>query len=106
MAQNGGVSSAHRLRLYGYDGWLSIEHEDIVLSRIEGMRRSVDLLERVLIGEPTRLCNARSLPVVDAPATSRGARCTHVTLICPPKRGEADGSISRGRQAFPFAARR
>ena len=43
----------YRLRLYGYDGWLSIEHEDIVLSRIEGMRRSVDLLERVLIGEPS-----------------------------------------------------
>jgi sugar phosphate isomerase/epimerase len=39
------------LRLNGYDGWLSIEHEDIVLSRMEGMRRSVDLLQRVLIDE-------------------------------------------------------
>ena len=35
----------YRLRLNGYDGWLSIEHEDIVLSRIEGMRKSVDLLK-------------------------------------------------------------
>ena len=43
----------YRLRLNGYDGWLSIEHEDIVLSRMEGMRRSVDLLQRVLIDEPS-----------------------------------------------------
>jgi sugar phosphate isomerase/epimerase len=42
----------YRLRLNGYDGWLSIEHEDILLSRLEGMRRSVDLLNRVLIAEP------------------------------------------------------
>jgi sugar phosphate isomerase/epimerase len=41
----------YRLRLNGYDGWLSIEHEDIILSRMEGMRRSVDLLRQVLIGE-------------------------------------------------------
>ena len=41
----------YRLRLNGYDGWLSIEHEDIILSRMEGMRRSVDLLQQVLIGE-------------------------------------------------------
>jgi sugar phosphate isomerase/epimerase len=42
----------YRLRLNGYDGWLSIEHEDIVLSRMEGMRRSVDLLKGALAGEP------------------------------------------------------
>jgi sugar phosphate isomerase/epimerase len=34
----------YRLRLAGYDGWLSIEHEDVILSRIEGVRRSVELL--------------------------------------------------------------
>jgi len=39
------------LRLNGYDGWLSIEHEDIVLSRMEGMRRSIDLLKRTMIDE-------------------------------------------------------
>ena len=34
-------------RMVGYDGWLSIEHEDILLSRIEGARRSVELLRAV-----------------------------------------------------------
>lgn len=43
----------YRLRLNGYDGWLSIEHEDIVLSRMEGMRRSVDLLKGALAEEPS-----------------------------------------------------
>jgi len=43
----------YRLRLKGYDGWLSIEHEDVVLSRMEGMRRSVDLLKRTSIDEPS-----------------------------------------------------
>ncbi len=37
----------YRLRMNGYDGWLSIEHEDVILSRIEGVRRSVELLQRV-----------------------------------------------------------
>jgi sugar phosphate isomerase/epimerase len=37
----------YRLRVAGYDGWLSIEHEDPVLSRIEGVRRSVELLKAV-----------------------------------------------------------
>ena len=37
----------YRLRMVGYDGWLSIEHEDVMLSRIEGVRRSVDLLKAV-----------------------------------------------------------
>jgi sugar phosphate isomerase/epimerase len=41
----------YRLRLNGYDGWLSIEHEDVVLSRMEGFRRSVDLLKRTLVEE-------------------------------------------------------
>jgi sugar phosphate isomerase/epimerase len=41
----------YRLRLNGYDGWLSIEHEDMVLSRMEGMRKSVELLERTSIDE-------------------------------------------------------
>jgi sugar phosphate isomerase/epimerase len=41
----------YRLRINGYDGWLSIEHEDIVLSRIEGMQRSVDLLKSAMATE-------------------------------------------------------
>lgn len=35
----------YRLRMNGYDGWLSIEHEDVMLSRYEGVRRSVDVLK-------------------------------------------------------------
>lgn len=34
----------YRLRMVGYDGWLSIEHEDVVIGRAEGVRRSVELL--------------------------------------------------------------
>ena len=41
----------YRLRLNGYDGWLSIEHEDVILSRMEGMRKSVELLQRTSIEE-------------------------------------------------------
>jgi sugar phosphate isomerase/epimerase len=41
----------YSLRLNGYDGWLSIEHEDIVLSRMEGLRKSVELLKRASIDE-------------------------------------------------------
>jgi sugar phosphate isomerase/epimerase len=37
----------YRLRLGGYDGWLSIEHEDVNIGRIEGVRRSVELLRAV-----------------------------------------------------------
>jgi sugar phosphate isomerase/epimerase len=43
----------YRLRLVGYDGWLAIEHEDVMLSRIEGVRRSVDLLRAVAPVEAT-----------------------------------------------------
>ena len=35
----------YRLRMAGYDGWLSIEHEDVMLSREEGVRKSVALLK-------------------------------------------------------------
>jgi sugar phosphate isomerase/epimerase len=41
----------YRLRLAGYDGWLSIEHEDMTLSRLEGLRMSVDLLRTVAPAE-------------------------------------------------------
>lgn len=38
----------YRLRMSGYDGWLSIEHEDVMLSRLEGVERSVALLKSVM----------------------------------------------------------
>jgi sugar phosphate isomerase/epimerase len=41
----------YRLRMAGYDGWLSIEHEDVMLSCMEGVRRSVELLTAVAPGE-------------------------------------------------------
>jgi sugar phosphate isomerase/epimerase len=41
----------YRLRMAGYDGWLSIEHEDVMLSRVEGVRRSVELLKAVAPAE-------------------------------------------------------
>jgi sugar phosphate isomerase/epimerase len=37
----------YRLRMAGYDGWLSIEHEDVMLSRAEGVAKSVELLRAV-----------------------------------------------------------
>jgi sugar phosphate isomerase/epimerase len=37
----------------GYDGWLSIEHEDVMLSRLEGVRRSLELLLAVAPIEPS-----------------------------------------------------
>lgn len=37
----------YRLRMVGYDGWLSIEHEDVMLSREEGVKKSVELLQAV-----------------------------------------------------------
>jgi sugar phosphate isomerase/epimerase len=42
----------YRLRLNGYDGWLSIEHEDVTIAREEGVRRSVDLLRLAAPADP------------------------------------------------------
>ena len=36
----------------GYDGWLSIEHEDVLLNGLEGLERSVALLQGVLPTAP------------------------------------------------------
>lgn len=43
----------YRLRLVGYDDVLSIEHEDPLLSRREGIQKSVDLLQRCIAVEPS-----------------------------------------------------
>lgn len=37
------------LKLVGYDDVLSIEHEDMMMSPIEGMHKSVELLRKVAI---------------------------------------------------------
>jgi sugar phosphate isomerase/epimerase len=38
----------YHLLMAGYDGWLSIEHEDVLLSANEGLQKSVALLRAVL----------------------------------------------------------
>lgn len=38
----------YRLKMAGYDGWLSIEHEDVLLNSIEGLEKSVALLKTVM----------------------------------------------------------
>ena len=40
----------YRLRLAGYDGWLSIEHEDVLLNSIEELEKSIALLKSVMPG--------------------------------------------------------
>jgi sugar phosphate isomerase/epimerase len=40
------------LRLSGYDYVMSIEHEDALASRDEGLKQAVDLLSRVILTEP------------------------------------------------------
>jgi sugar phosphate isomerase/epimerase len=42
----------YRLKLGGYDGWLSIEHEDVLLNALEGLEKSVTLLQGVLPSAP------------------------------------------------------
>ncbi len=42
----------YRLMMVGYDGWLSIEHEDVLMARLEGVERSVTLLRDVVPREP------------------------------------------------------
>ena len=38
----------YRLKMAGYDGWLSIEHEDVLLNALEGLEKSVALLQGVM----------------------------------------------------------
>ena len=42
----------YRLKMAGYDGWLSIEHEDVLLSALEGLEKSVALLKGVMPAAP------------------------------------------------------
>jgi len=38
----------YRLKMAGYDGWLSIEHEDVLLNSLVGLEKSVTLLQGVM----------------------------------------------------------
>lgn len=42
----------YRLKMAGYDGWLSIEHEDVLLNSLEGLEKSVALLKGVMPSKP------------------------------------------------------
>lgn len=42
----------YRLKMAGYDGWLAIEHEDVLLNSLEGLEKSVTLLQNVMPGRP------------------------------------------------------
>ena len=42
----------HRLLMVGYEGWLSIEHEDVLLNSLEGLEKSVLLLKNVMPSRP------------------------------------------------------
>ena len=39
------------LRLVGYDGTLSVEHEDSLMTRVEGLRKGVEFLQRIILRE-------------------------------------------------------
>ncbi|MCB1491791.1 MAG: sugar phosphate isomerase/epimerase [Rhodobiaceae bacterium] len=43
----------YRLKMAGYDGWLSIEHEDVLLNALEGLEKSVALLKGVMPVAPS-----------------------------------------------------
>ena len=43
----------YRLKMAGYDGWLSIEHEDVLLNSLEGLEKSVSFLKRVMPVAPS-----------------------------------------------------
>lgn len=42
----------YRLRMVGYDAWLSIEHEDLLLDAVEGLEKSIYLLRTVMPDRP------------------------------------------------------
>ena len=46
----------YRLKMAGYDGWLSIEHEDVMLNGLEGLEKSVALLKGLM---PTKAADYR-----------------------------------------------
>jgi sugar phosphate isomerase/epimerase len=42
----------YRLKMAGYDGWLSVEHEDVLLNSLEGLEKSIALLQGVMPAKP------------------------------------------------------
>ena len=48
----GNIAVAVARLVGGYDGWLSIEHEDVLLNSFEGLEKSVTLLQGVMPDRP------------------------------------------------------
>ncbi len=40
------------LRIAGYDDYLSIEHEDSLMTQTEGLDKAIEFMQRVMIREP------------------------------------------------------
>lgn len=46
-------SFVYELRMVGYDGWLSVEHEDFLVANLEGLRTTVDMLKKFIPVAPS-----------------------------------------------------
>lgn len=46
-------SFVYELRMAGYDGWLSVEHEDFLVANVEGLGSTVEMLRRFLPVAPS-----------------------------------------------------
>jgi sugar phosphate isomerase/epimerase len=46
-------SFVYELRMAGYDGWLSVEHEDFLVANVEGLRATVEMLKKFLPVAPS-----------------------------------------------------
>lgn len=40
------------LRVIGYDGYISIEHEDCLMTPLEGLDKAIDFMQKIMIREP------------------------------------------------------
>ncbi|CAN7485877.1 sugar phosphate isomerase/epimerase [Rhizobium sp. LjRoot30] len=46
-------SFVYELRMVGYDGWLSVEHEDFLVANVEGLRTTMDMFRKFLPVAPS-----------------------------------------------------
>ncbi len=67
-----------RLKMAGYDGWLSIEHEDVLLNSLEGLEKSVALLQGVM---PVA---ASDFAAGDLVGAKRARLHLHILCVAPP----------------------
>lgn len=46
-------SFVYELRMVGYDGWLSVEHEDFLVANVEGLRTTIEMFRKFLPVAPS-----------------------------------------------------